>query len=134
MIIQGPLMLNWRNRKWGLLPRVENSDIRGNNPPTKERVDLWVKAGIHVRSRPEWLFIKIHTHGTQEPDMDCLLGQPMDQMFTYLEQRYNDGDAYLLHYVTSREMYNIIKAAEAGKSGNPHRFRDWVLKMPSNCA
>ena len=26
-----------------------------------------------------------------------------------------------------REMYNIIKAAEAGKSGNPNDYRDFVL-------
>src|SRR5262249_4462153 len=25
MIVQGPLVLNWRRRKWGLAPRVENA-------------------------------------------------------------------------------------------------------------
>ncbi len=132
MIIQGPLMLNWRKRKWGILPRIENGDIRSVNPPTPDRVDLWVEAGIHVRGRPEWLFIKVYTHGTQERDMDCLLGEPIDRMFDYLEQRYNDGKEYLLHYVTAREMYNIIKAAEAGKSGNPGDYRDFILEPPAN--
>ncbi len=134
MIIQGPLMLNWKNRKWGILPRIENGDIRSVNPPTPERVDLWVDAGIHVQGRPEWLFIKIYTHGTQERDMDCLLGKPVDQMFSYLEQRYNDGTNYILHYVSAREMYNIAKAAEAGNSGNPDDYRDFILPPPANCA
>ena len=134
MIVQGPLMLNWKNRKWGILPRIENGDINGSYPPTPERVDLWVEAGIHVHDRPEWLFIKTHTHGAQENHMDCLLGEPVDRMFSYLEQRYNDGKNYQLHYVSAREMYNIIKAAEAGMGGNPSDYRDFILKPPANCA
>jgi len=134
MIVQGPLMLNWRNRKWGLLPRIENSDIRAGYPPTPERVALWVKAGIHVQGRPEWLFIKVHTHGTQDCDMDTLLGEPVDAMFRELESHYNDGENYVLHYVSTREMYNIIKAAEAGKKGNPNDFRDYILPPPTNCS
>jgi hypothetical protein len=93
-------------------------------------VDLWVRQHIHVQGRPEWIFVKIHTHGTQEPDMETLLGDPMDRMFTYLETAYNDGSRYQLHYVTSREAYNIIKAAEAGKVGNPHLYRDFLLPRP----
>ena len=34
--------------------------------------------------------------------------------------RYNDGTNYVLHYVSAREVYNIVKAAEAGKSGDPN--------------
>ena len=134
MIIQGPLMLNWKQRKWGLMPRIENSDIRRSMPPTPERVDLWVKAGITVSGRPDWLFIKIHTHGTQDGDMDTLLGEPVDAMHDYLESRYNDGVNYALHYVTAREMYNIARAAEAGEQGNPSRFRDYVIAPPPRLA
>ncbi|MCK5875637.1 MAG: hypothetical protein KAG82_13150 [Alcanivoracaceae bacterium] len=134
MIIQGPLMLNWKQRKWGMMPRIENSDIRRSMPPTAERVDLWVKAGISVSGRPDWLFIKIHTHGTQDGDMDTLLGEPMHAMHDYLESRYNDGKNYALHYVTAREMYNIARAAEAGEQGNPSRFRDYVIAPPPRLA
>lgn len=130
MIIQGPLGLNWRNRKYGLLPRIENSDIRKNSPPSKERVELWRKSSIHVKGKPNWIFIKIHTHGTQEGDMDTLLGKPVDDMFSYLESHYNDGERYILHYVCAREMYNIIKAAEAGESGSPNEYRDYVVPQP----
>lgn len=132
MIIQGPLWLNWRNRKGGLLPRIEAGDIRHEIPPSNERVDLWVNTNIHVKGRPEWIFIKIHTHGTQEHDMDTLLGQPVDNMFSYLESAYNDGSRYVLHYVSSRELYNIVKAAEAGESGNPDQYRDYILDKPAH--
>lgn len=130
MLIQGPLLLNWHNRKWGIFPRIENSDIRANQPPLPTRVDDWVKAHIHVEGRPEWIFVKIHTHGTQEPDIDTLLGQPVHDMFAYLGKAYNDGERYSLHYVTAREMYNIAKAAEAGHSGNPNDYRDFELASP----
>ena len=130
MIVQGPLGLNWRERRLGLVPRIENADVRRGCPPTPARVDHWVRTGIHVEGRPEWIFVKVHTHGTQERDMDTLLGEAAERMHAHLEQAYNDGERHVLHYVTAREMYNIIKAAEAGRSGNPHDYRDFELPPP----
>lgn len=131
MIVQGPLALNWRRRKWGLVPRIENSDVRASSPPTDDRVDLWVRQHIHVQGRPEWVFVKVHTHGAQENDMETLLGAPADAMFSYLEKAYNDGKRHVLHYVNARELYNIAKAAEQGCQGNPSDFRDHVLPRPA---
>ncbi|HEY9132236.1 MAG TPA: hypothetical protein VIM98_10805, partial [Dyella sp.] len=130
MIVQGPLGLNWRERRYGLIPRIENADVRRACPPTPGRVDAWIRTGIHVQGRPEWVFVKVHTHGTQERDMDTLLGAPAHAMHEHLENHYNDGERYVLHYVTAREMYNIIKAAEAGKQGNPNLWRDFELPRP----
>ncbi|MDE2400757.1 MAG: hypothetical protein KGL90_03735 [Burkholderiales bacterium] len=131
MIIQGPLGFMKTSRKFGVLPRIENSDVRASCPPTIDRVDDWVRTGIHVQGRPEWIFVKIHTHGTQERDMDTLLGEPMRKAFEHLETRYNDGRDWMLHYVSAREMYNIVKAAEAGMDGNPGSYRDYVISRPS---
>ena len=130
LMVQGPLGINWRERHRGIVPRVENADVRRACPPTPTRVDGWVRTGIHVEGRPEWIFIKVHTHGTQERDMDTLLGDSAHAMHQHLEQAYNDGKNYVLHYVTAREVYNIIKAAEAGLSGNPDGYRDYVLPRP----
>jgi len=134
MIVQGPLGLNWRERRLGLVPRIENADVRRGCPPTPARVDHWVRTGIHVEGRPEWIFVKVHTHGTQERDMDTLLGEAAERMHAHLERAYNDGTRHVLHYVTAREMYNIIKAAEAGKSGNPGDWRDYELPPPPHRA
>ena len=130
LMVQGPLGLNWREWRKRIFPRIENADIRKGCPPTSDRVDHWIRTGIHVQGRPEWLFVKVHTHGTQEGDMDTLLGAPVDAMHTHLEQHYNDGLEFVLHYVTAREVYNIIKAAEAGHIGDPNRYRDFILGPP----
>lgn len=132
MLIQGPLALNWRLRKWGILPRIENGCILGNNPGTPSRVDLWVQQHMHVQGRPEWIFIKIYCHGAQENDMDALLGGGAGRMYSYLEAKYRDGERYKLHYVTAREMFNIVKAAEAGMEGNPDMYRDYLIKRYRN--
>ncbi len=128
MIIQGPLALNWKKRKFGIFPRIENAEITLGNPPIPSRVDLWIKQHISVKGRPEWLFVKVHTHGAQDQNLTNEYFNNLDEMYAYLEKKYNDGKKYRLHYVTAREMYNIIKAAEAGEKGDPSQFRDYILE------
>jgi hypothetical protein len=132
MIIQGPLTLNWWRRKNGLWPRIENSEISGDNPGTKERIKLWEKTNIHVHGRPEWIFIKVHCHGGYREGIEALLGEKAETMHYHLECMFRDNPSYRLHYVTARECYNIIKAAEDGKSGNPANFKDYNIPPPEN--
>ena len=54
----------------------------------------------------------------------------MIRMHEYLTTQYNDGTLYKLHYVTAREMYNIIKAAERGLTGDPSQYRDLIIAPP----
>ena len=56
--LQGPLGFRWNSRKWGILPRIENSDIRAVAPASPDRIDAWVDTGIHVEGRPEWIFVE----------------------------------------------------------------------------
>lgn len=130
MLIQGPIGINfnWKTPKG--LPHIENADVRKVAPPIAARVDQWVKTHIHVKGREDWIFIKVHTHGAQENDMETLLGQPRHDMHNYLETKYNDGENHVLHYVSAREMYNIVKAAENGMAGDPNQYRDFILKKP----
>lgn len=130
LLIQGPLALNWRRRKWGLLPHFEHAELSGSNPPWPERVDLWVQQRIQVAGRPDWLFVKVHTHGGNERNWPVLLGEPLRAMHRHLQARYNDGSRFRLHYASAREMYNLVKAAEAGASGDPHPWRDFVIGPP----
>jgi hypothetical protein len=131
LIMQGPLGLRWKLRSFVPVPAIENADVRASNPPTPRRIDTWIRTHIHVQGRPDWVFVKVHTHGTQERDTDVLLGPPVERMFDHLENRYNDGEKYILHYVTAREMYNIARAAEAGLRGNPGAHRDYVIPRPT---
>ncbi|HFD87759.1 MAG TPA: hypothetical protein ENJ35_08815, partial [Gammaproteobacteria bacterium] len=62
LCVQGPLGFNFRNRKWGFLPRIENADVSFSAKPTPDRVDLWVDTAVQVEGRPEWVFIKVHGH------------------------------------------------------------------------
>ena len=95
-------------------------------------MDYWVDTGIHVDGRPEWVFVKVHTHGAPEREAETLLGDAAREMHQHLSEKYNDGQRFSLHYVSAREMYNIAMAAQAGMSGNPGEFRDYVLPPPAN--
>jgi hypothetical protein len=129
MIIQGPLHPFFYSRRITSL-RAPGDGITGKPPVTDKRVDYWVKTNIHVEGKSNWIFVKTHTHGAT--DSRAVLGDEMDDIFGYLESRYNDGVRYRLHYVTAREMFNIIKAAEADEEGaNPEEYRDYLISRPS---
>jgi hypothetical protein len=125
LIVEGPLTL--ARRRLGV--RIENGDVHGSDPPTAARVRAWVRQGIHVAGRPEWTFVKIHTHGAPEKNAHTLLGDGFLALHAAL-QRYNDGTRWRLHYVTARELYNVACAAMDGRDGDPARYRDYALPPP----
>ena len=124
LIVQGPLALNWQRRKLGILPRIENSDLTAANPPTAERLRLWLDCRIAVEGRPNWLFIKLHTHGATPENSRMLLGEPMRAFHRALAETAAADPTLRFHYVTARELVNILHAAEDGHSGEPGIFRD----------
>jgi hypothetical protein len=130
LIVQGPLALNWTNRKLGVIPRIENSEVAHNAPVTPDRIHNWIAQRIGVIGKPDWVFVKVYTHGCQEMNFDTALGQSVAVMHGHLQRICNDGSNFLLHYITAREMYNLIKAAEAGQTGDPKQYRDFVLPPP----
>ncbi|MEQ1862766.1 MAG: hypothetical protein ABMA13_22830 [Chthoniobacteraceae bacterium] len=125
LIVQGPLGLNWDRRKFGVLPRIENSDLTGTNPPTLDRLRVWLECRISVLGRPNWIFAKLHTHGAKPENTAMFLGEPMRAFHRALAQVATDDPSFRYHYVSAREMVNIIHAAEAGHSGDPGQFRDF---------
>jgi len=130
LLITGPLALNWYRRKWGMLPRMENAEISGANPPTADRIRLWARQQIHVGGRSDWVFVKVHTHGCVPANQAVLLGPAMRQAHVILQQEFNDGQHWQLHYVTAREMANLVKAAEANLPGSPGQYRDYAVSPP----
>jgi hypothetical protein len=114
LMITGPLAVNWRLRRRGIFPAIENGDVTSINPPVPARIDLWVKTAIGVRGWPGWIFIKVHTHGAQEANSSFLLGEGIKMLHEHLAGRYNDGRNYVLHYVTSWETANCVRILEKG--------------------
>ena len=123
LLLEGPTVVRWN----GLKPKYDSGDITHEDLPTPERIRKWIETDIHVKGRPEWVFVRIYTHGVVPEDHEAVLGKWADEMYAYLEQNYNDGKKYALHYVTSRETYNIAKAAEAGETGNPNDYRNFLI-------
>jgi hypothetical protein len=99
MLIQGPLLFDWRRRKHGLFPRLENACIQGSQPACIERLDHWLKARVQVPSRPDWFFVKLHTHGANEVNHEALLGQPMVRFHEELARRAQENPHFHFHYL-----------------------------------
>ena len=128
LLVQGPLALV--RRPGSLRIRVEAAAVTANDPGTNARIKSWVDCGIHVDGRPEWLFVKVHTHGAPEKQAASLLGRDAYEMHRELSAHFNDGIVHKLHYVTAREMVNIMLAAMDGKDGDPGEYRDYELGKP----
>jgi hypothetical protein len=128
LMIPGPLGLNWYSRKWGVLPRLENGEVSGSNPASIGRLRLWRKVGVHVPGRPEWVVIKLHTHGADPANRESLLGSRMVEFHRSLAGLLERDEGCRLHYVTARELFNILKAAEAGCEGDPTRYREYLIR------
>jgi hypothetical protein len=123
-MMQGPLGVNWRGPG---RPRIENASLTTENWGRPDRVRCWMDCHVHVRGRPEWVFVKLHAHGGPERDHDALFGERAFRLHETLNREHNDGVRSRLHYVTAREAYNIAKAAEAGATGDPSFWRDFLI-------
>jgi hypothetical protein len=136
LLIQGPLMLDWGRRKWGLLPRLENGCVQASQPPTLSRLLLWLRARVQVSKRPDWFFVKLHCHGAPEDAHDVLLGDPMVRFHEQLAEYARRHPNFHFHYVTAREACNLARAAEAGWAGGVAEARDheWLAPpaIPAN--
>lgn len=126
MLVTGPLAPFWGRRKWGVFPRLENGEISGANPPTGARLDAWVRQHIHVRGNPNWIVVKVHTHGCVAENANLLLSERME----WAIRMVSTSESWTPHFVSARELYNIIRAAEDGHRGDPSRYRDYEISPP----
>ncbi|WP_404309357.1 hypothetical protein [Neorhodopirellula lusitana] len=111
MMIQGPLVI--ARKGWCQKPKIENGDLTGSQPPSTTRIHDWLRAGIKVRGRSDWLFVKLHTHGAQETNTAVLLGDAMREMHNGLAAS-SQRRGYAYHYVTAREMAQLAVQAQRG--------------------
>ena len=130
LMVQGPLGLNFSQRAAGLpFPKIESGALTTRYPPTLERLRLWRRAAVTVEGRPEWVFVKLHCHGMNPLDREAMLGGLIQKFLGELVESARDGGGYRLHFVTAREMVNIILAACDGREGSPGEFRDYRFRL-----
>jgi hypothetical protein len=129
LLIEGPIALARRPGKRSV--RIESAALDGGDPPTEARLATWVEQEVGVEGRPEWVFVKLHTHGAPERNAEVLLGDAMYRFHDALGRAHNDGERWKLHYVTAREMFNVARAAMDGKDGDPSAWLDYEIAPPA---
>jgi hypothetical protein len=127
LIVQGPLVTDLRRALRSLRPVIENGAITGANPPTMHRLSLWKQAQVCVLGRPDWLFIKLHCHSMDPTQKDAVIGDSFRHFLAALVSGAADR-METLHFVTARELANILLAACDGREGNPGDYRDYRFK------
>jgi hypothetical protein len=130
LMVPGPLVPYVRR---GRVPRlgVDDGDLASYWPYEPVRMDRWLRAGVRVAGRPDRIFVKLHCHGCADWGRFALLDRELDALFSDLEARFNDGERFRLHYVSLRELFNVIKATEAGTELPWNACRDWLLPAPA---
>jgi hypothetical protein len=130
LIFQGPLAIRIAKRRgrWPI-PRIDNGELTGTYPPTLDRFRLWRRAAISVKGRPDWVFIKLHCHGMDPRDSPALTGASIQHFLRALSEEAQRSQQFV-HFVTAREMANILLASCDGRrDGNPGSFRDYRLRL-----
>jgi hypothetical protein len=127
VIVQGPLLPDFVPSKNSRALTIENGALTRANPPSLRRLHLWKQARISVQGRPDWLFIKLHCHGMDPTQESAVLGAQMRQFLSELVDGATERGE-ILHFVSAREMVNIMLAACEGREGNPGQYRDYRLK------
>ncbi len=123
MMFQGPIGFDFERMK------IEYGALESYALPSRHRINAWISSNIHVKGRPEWVFIKVYSHGIQNSAV--VLEKHLDPLLQSLEEICQTRKISL-HYMTAREAYNVAKAAEEGKTGNPANYRDYRVPKPCN--
>ena len=125
LMIPGPL-------SFGLFPSVlDDANLGPVNMPCAWRLRKWVDAHVHVLGRPNWVIVLPHAHSAPGQYRNALMSGAMQNLWSSLERSCRDSRTRL-HYVTARETYNIVRAAESGCTGNPNDYRDFEIPRPQN--
>ncbi|MGH7182000.1 MAG: hypothetical protein ACREJN_08495 [Nitrospiraceae bacterium] len=129
VIMTGPLVFEWTRTRWGLpFPRVDDGVLTANYHCDLARLDRWRGAQVSVQGRPEWIFIKLYCHGFFQGDLEATLGDPIRRFWETALDEGNRTGAFMVHFASAREAFNIALAAVHDKTGSPHAYRDYSLR------
>jgi hypothetical protein len=82
LMVPGPLAIRFA-QDGRLRPRLDTGELAGQDPPTRDRVRLWLR---HAPRLGEHVFIKLFAHGAQERHSRALLEQHLDTLFTLVAE------------------------------------------------
>jgi hypothetical protein len=129
VLLTGPLVFDWGRRRRGLpAPRIDDGALTAGYPPTPERLLRWRGAGISVRGRPEWIFVKLYCHGFFTNDQDATIGEAARRSLREILELAGRDGRFKIHFATAREAFNIALAAVDGHSGEPGLYRNYRLR------
>ncbi|SRR6266545_389786 len=130
IIFTGPLVFDWSRRVRGLpIPRIEDGALAQNYPLSLHRLDRWRSAHIGVIGRPEWIFIKLYSHGFFDWDQDAMIGEQMKRFMSEVIDLAERTGRFKIHFASAREAFNMVMAAVDGHEGNPGLYRDYKLRQ-----
>ena len=131
LIVQGPTLTDFERSVGSAQLIIENGAIAGSRPMNLHRLLLWKRARVGVLGRPDWLFIKLHCHGMDPTQKDVVVGEAFHRFLEELVGGASERKE-TLHFVSAREMTNILLAACEGREGNPGDYRDYRFKRVSD--
>ena len=122
--------MNWQAHRSGLpIPRFDDGALTAKYEFNLKRLDNWREANIGVRSRPEWVFIKLYCHGFFDYDQPFTIGEPIRRFWDKVLSLSDQNNRFTVHFATAREAYNMVMAAVDGHGGPPGLYRDYELKQ-----
>jgi hypothetical protein len=130
IIFTGPLVFDWTRRVRGLpIPRLDDGALAQNYPLSLDRLNRWRSAHIGVARRPEWIFIKLYSHGFFDWDQDAMIGEQMNRFMGEVMGLAEQTGRFKVHFASAREAFNMVMAAVDGREGNPNAYRDYRLRQ-----
>jgi hypothetical protein len=130
MIFEGPLVFDWSRRIRSIpVPRLDDGALAQNYPLTLQRFERWRSSRISVVGRPEWIFIKLYSHGFFDWDQDAMIGSQMRKFMNELMELAEKTQNFKIYFASCREAFNMVMAAVDGHSGSPGQYRDYKLKQ-----
>jgi hypothetical protein len=109
LIIPGPFGVRWAER---LIPRIEYAEIAGHDLATEYRVRRWLELAPRIGGD---VFVKLHTHGTQERNSKALLLEGGLDSLDRLVRRTCETRGIEYFFVTAHEMWKAVDALRAGR-------------------
>ena len=130
IIFEGPLVFDWTRRIRSLpVPRLDDGSLARNYPLSLDRFNRWRNARIAVSGRPDWVFVKLYSHGFFDWDQDAMIGAQMRRFMTEVLELSEKTKEFSVYFASAREAYNMVMAAVDGRSGPPGQYRDYKLRQ-----